>query len=175
MKSKLKLINPECIPYKAHKWDAGWDLKSNNETFTIKPGEKVKVHTGIQVGITPRFMGIVVPRSGLGSKFRVTLANVIGVIDSGYTGEIIVNLVNDGKEPKEIKKYDRFCQLIIVPVDTTGFRVVDELGDTERGDGGFGSTENKLSEAEKAGLNSLYLAEMEIEEILDWMEENEEN
>lgn len=168
IRTKIAIDSEECMPYRAHKWDAGWDLKSNNSDFVIKPGEKVKVHTGVRIGIAPRYMGLVVPRSGLGSKFRITLANVVGVIDCGYTGEIIVNLVNDGDEEKTINRYDRFCQLIIVPIEVSSFMVVDELAGSDRGDGGFGST--GMTELEKSGSDSLYRAELELDEILEWTE-----
>jgi len=90
--------------------------------------------------IPVRYIGMIVPRSGLGSKYRIGLANTVGVIDSDYRGELIVNLVNNGEEPLEIKQYDRFCQLIIVPVRIDTFRVVDNLQGTDRGDKGFGSS-----------------------------------
>ena len=162
---KVAIDNEMCEPHKKHKWDAGWDLKSNNKDFTIKPGAKIKVHTGVKIAIPPRFMGLVVPRSGLGSKFRIGLANTIGVIDSDYRGEIMVNLVNDGNKDLEIKQFDRFCQLVIVPINVDSLRIVDNLPDTTRGEGGFGST----------GLNTdndKFRDELEIEEILEWTEEN---
>ena len=172
---KIAVDNEECTPHKTHKWDAGWDLKSNNQDFTIKPGAKIKVHTVVKIAIPPRNMGLIFPRSGLGSKFRVGLANTIGVIDSDYRGELMVNLVNDGKEAVEIKQFDRFCQLVIVPINLDNLRVVDTLDDTARGEGGFGSTgvKNELPNFPEGTFENLIEAEAEeLEEILEWTEEN---
>lgn len=137
---RIKIDNENCMPIKAHKWDAGWDLKSNNSDFTLKAGAKVKVHTGVAMDIPARNVGLVVPRSGMGTKFRVTLANDVGVIDSGYTGEIMCWLVNDGLQDVEIKRFDRICQIMILPVAMETLRPVDQLRNTDRGDNGFGST-----------------------------------
>lgn len=130
-----------CAPYKKHRFDAGWDLRSNNETFTLFPEAKVIVDTGIKLGIPRKFVGLIMPRSGLGSKFRIGLANTVGVIDADYRGEVKVVLVNDGREEVLIEKYDRICQLIIVPVELQSMRKVGLLDNTDRGDGGFGSTD----------------------------------
>lgn len=137
---KITLDDPQCEPFKEHRWDAGVDLRSNNEDFELAPGEQIKVHTGIRAEIPPRYAGIVIPRSGMGSKFRLQLANTVGCIDSPYRGEIMVNLYNNGEETIYINKYDRFCQLLIVPVLIATYRVVSQLSNTGRGDGGFGST-----------------------------------
>lgn len=137
---RITLDSKSCMPYKKHRWDAGFDLRSNNEDFIISPSEKVKVYTGVKAQIPARHMGMIVPRSGLGSKYEVGLANTVGVIDSEYRGEIIVNLVNKGTEDLEINKFDRFCQLIIVPVYITELREVSHLSGTSREDGGFGSS-----------------------------------
>ena len=137
---KISLIDPKCEPYKAHKMDAGYDLRSNNENFKLLPGAKIKVHTGVKVAIPPRHAGMIFPRSGLGTKFDVRLANTVGIIDAEYRGEIVVWLVNNGNTEIEIKKYDRFCQLIIVNILIDNLRIVDELDKTTRGEGGFGHT-----------------------------------
>ena len=169
-----------CEPHKTHKWDAGWDLKSNNKDFTLKPHAKVKVHTGVRIAIPPRFMGVIVPRSGLGSKFRMGLANTIGVIDSDYRGEIMVNLVNDGNQGLEIKQFDRFCQLVIVPINVDSLRVVDDLPDTARAEGGFGSTgidSNPCADivTRTDGMLKGTEDEQELEEILEWTEAQDDN
>ena len=137
---RVTLDSPECMPFKEHRWDAGFDLRSNNEDFIIKPYEKVKVYTGCKIQIPVRHMGLITPRSGLGSKYRLGLANTVGVIDSEYRGEIIVNIVNDGAEDLEIKKYSRFAQLVIVPIYNTELRSVSQLTGTAREDKGFGSS-----------------------------------
>ena len=130
----------ECTPYKKHRYDAGWDLRSNNETFTLKPGAKVLVDTGIKLGIPRGYIGMITPRSGLGTKYEVGLANTVGIIDSDYRGEVKVFLVNKGHMELEVKKYDRICQLLIIPVLLQSMRKVGFLEDTGRGDAGFGST-----------------------------------
>ena len=140
MAIRIKLDSEKCEPYKGHKWDGGWDLRSNNPDLTIEPGQKIKIYTGVRMEIPVRHVGMVVPRSGLGSKYEISLANTVGIIDSEYRGEIIVNLVNKGSEPLEIKQFDRFCQLLIVPVRIDTLRVVERLQGTERGDSGFGSS-----------------------------------
>lgn len=137
---KIKLTDPNCLPEKKHRWDAGWDLKSANETFTIKVGETVKVHTGAHFEIPPRFFGMVVARSGLGCKHGITLANDVGIIDSEYRGEVMAFLTNNGSEDVEIKQYDRFAQIIMIPINTNKLWLVDHLSETERAEGGYGST-----------------------------------
>jgi dUTP pyrophosphatase len=132
--------NDECEPYKKHRYDAGWDLRSANEDFILKVDAKVEINTGIKVAIPRGYVGLIVPRSGMGTKYRVTLANSIGVIDSDYRGEVKVFLVNDGYTEIEIKQYDRICQLLVVPVVLQSMRRVGFLGTTTRGDGGFGHT-----------------------------------
>lgn len=129
-----------CVPYKKHRYDAGWDLKSAKDTFTLKAGAKIEVPTGIKTDIPRGHVGLIVPRSGLGCKSRVTLANSVGVIDSDYRGEIKVFLVNDGHMDIEIKKYDRICQLLIMPVIVQSLRRVSYIQGTDRGENGFGST-----------------------------------
>lgn len=173
---RIAIDSKECMPTKTHKWDAGWDIKSNNETFTLHPGDKVKVHTGVSIEIPVRHMGLIVPRSGLGSKYRVGLANTAGVIDSEYRGEITVSLVNDGDEDLVITQYDRFCQLIVVPVNMNQLRVVDRLTDTSRGAGGYGSTglsdiENPCADILSRGDFKGTEEEMLDEELLEWTEE----
>ena len=127
-----------CAPYRKHRYDAGWDLRSNNEDFTLKPGAKVEIDTGIKVAIPPQHVGIIAPRSGMGVKYRIGLANTIGIIDSDYRGEVKVFLVNDGHVDVEIKRYDRICQLMVIPVVLQSMRKVGTLGETARGENGFG-------------------------------------
>lgn len=140
MAVKIVLDNESCLPYRKHTYDAGFDLRSKEETFTLKPGDKKAVGTGVRIAIPKKYVGIVVPRSGLGTKFEVSLANTVGVIDHGYTGEIIVFLKNRGEDPVEIQQYDRFCQIIILPIYVTNLLVVPSLPATVRGDSGFGNS-----------------------------------
>jgi len=140
MAIRISLENPDCEPYKNNRWDGGWDLRSNNPDITIEPGQKIKLYTGVKMEIPIRHVGMIVPRSGLGSKYEIMLANTVGIIDSDYRGEIIVNLVNRGDKPLEIKQFDRFCQISIIPVRIDTFRIVNQLQGTERGESGFGSS-----------------------------------
>ena len=130
----------ELIPYKKHQTDAGWDLKSKLPDFTLHPGGQIKIPTGIRIAIPRSFAGMIFPRSGLGTKYRVRLANTVGIIDSDYRGEIIVFLTNEGKTELKIYQYDRFCQLLIVPVVTGNLIKKETLPSTIRGEGGFGHT-----------------------------------
>lgn len=138
-KIKVKLLNKKCEPAKTHRWDAGWDLKATERTV-IPEGKVVKVHTGVIIEIPARHCGLVVPRSSFGTKYRVTLANDVGVIDSEYRGELLVFLSNDGTTPVVIDQYERFAQLLIVPINSSELWIVDKLSETDRGSGGFGST-----------------------------------
>jgi dUTP pyrophosphatase len=139
---KVKLVDNTCKPERTHKWDAGWDLKAF-ESVVIPPQEARKVRTGVNIEIPPHYCGMVVPRSSLGTKHRVTLANDIGVIDTEYRGEIFVFLSNDSDIEYEVKKGDRFAQLVVVAINNSDLWIVDRLSNTSRGEGGFGSTTEK--------------------------------
>jgi dUTP pyrophosphatase len=104
-------------------------------------GEIVLVPTGIAVQIPRRdYAGLVFARSGLASRHGVALANGVGVIDSDYTGEIMVTLINNGTGPYIVRPGDRIAQLVLVPVGIARVNLVEDLQNTSRGDGGFGST-----------------------------------
>lgn len=137
---KVSLDDPNCKPVKSNTTDAGWDLRSNNDDFTLFKGAKVKINTGVRVAIPKGQCGIILPRSGMGTKYRVGLANTAGVIDSLYRGEIIVYLINDGNEDIKIHKYDRFCQILFIPVNISNISIVSELPNSKRGENGFGSS-----------------------------------
>lgn len=106
----------------------------------IAPGERRVIPTGIAVAIPPGYAGLVAPRSGLAARSGIGIVNAPGVVDSGYRGEISVILINLGSEPVAIGRGDRIAQLLVVPVATPEFEVVEGLGETDRGVGGFGST-----------------------------------
>jgi len=129
-----------CYPEKAHSTDAGFDLRSKMQDFTLEPGAKRMVGSGVRLDIPSGFVGIIAPRSGLGSKFEVVLANTVGVIDAHYTGEIKLAMTNKGKVPVDIAQFDRIAQLLILPVPETQFSVVSALKDSARGEKGHGST-----------------------------------
>ena len=128
---------------------AGYDLHAcisnslGTNNITIYPGETIKIGTGIAVEIPDGFFGGVYARSGLASKKGLAPANKVGVIDSDYRGELIVALHNHGDSPQVVSHGDRIAQLIIQPYAQVIFEEVEALGDTERGIGGFGSTDAK--------------------------------
>lgn len=137
---RFKRVNPDAkVPEYATPGSAGVDLCSM-ETVTIMPHETVMVGTGIAVELPDGFFGDCRPRSGLASKRGITLANAPGTIDSDYRGEIKLPLHNEGNVPQAVEKGERCAQMIIGQHATATFREVDELSDTSRGEGGFGST-----------------------------------
>lgn len=126
------------VPMYEHDGDAGLDLRAV-EDYTIAPGESAMVRTGLHVEIPRWHVGLVFPRSGLGSK-GITLRNAVGVVDSGYRGEVLAALWNTTDKPFEVHKGDRVCQLVVMPYCPCSVDEVDALSDSERGDGGYGST-----------------------------------
>jgi dUTP pyrophosphatase len=106
----------------------------------VAPGEKTLVHTGVAMAIPEGYVGLVYARSGLATKRDLAPANMVGVIDADYRGEIMVCLRNYGKELQRIEKGERVAQLVIAPVTQAIFTPSDSLPDTQRGEGGFGST-----------------------------------
>lgn len=136
---KIKLLDTKCLPTKTHTWDAGYDLKARKET-SVFPQDTEFILTGVCVEIPVGYVGLLFPRSSI-SKTPLRMANSVGVIDSGFTGEIKVPLYNTSEvEIRDIDKYERIAQLVIVPLADVSLEIVDELEDTERGTGGFGST-----------------------------------
>ena len=141
---KIKLTRGMSAPEYASETAAAVDLRAaleENEVITLLPGERARIPTGVAIAPeTPDVVAVVAGRSGHGLKNGVTMANSIGVIDSDYRGEISVVLINHGSEPFEIHRGDRIAQMMFLPVLTAAFLPVDELDETERGTGGFGST-----------------------------------
>ena len=128
------------LPKAQHPGDAGLDLRAA-EGVTVKPGERAMVPTGVAVAIPDGHAGLVLPRSGLASKKGLTLANAPGLIDAGYRGEVVCAVVNlDPHEPVEISAGDRIAQLVIVALPEVAPAFVEELPESHRGAGGFGST-----------------------------------
>lgn len=127
-------------PSYARTGDAGIDLYSRID-LSLVPLSRATVPTGIAVSIPYGYAGFVQPRSGLAAKHGIGIINSPGLIDSGYRGEICVILINtDREESYQIKKGDRISQLVIKKVEHVDIKIVNELDDTERGSGGFGST-----------------------------------
>jgi dUTP pyrophosphatase len=133
------IIAPE-LPAYAHPGDAGADLIAA-EAVHLEPGERALVSTGVRIALPEGHAAFVVPRSGLAAKHGITIVNSPGTIDAGYRGEIKVALLNtDAREAYDIAIGDRVAQLIVMPVPRARFIPVDELPDSLRGHGGFGST-----------------------------------
>lgn len=136
---KIKVLDKNCIPRKAHSIDAGFDVKARNE-FVIPPKETVMIPTGVCVEIPVGMVGLLFPRSSI-SKTPLRMCNSVGVIDSGFTGEIKVPLQNTHHNLMiHINQYDKIAQLVVVPLADVSIEIVDELEESERGNGGFGST-----------------------------------
>ncbi len=136
-----KLKENAFIPTREHNGDAGYDLYAClDKPIIIKPGTTEKIPTGISIEIPDGYFGAIFARSGLATKHGLRPANCVGVCDAPYRGEYIVALHNDGCNELTITHGDRIAQLIVVPFMNIEFCEVQELSDTERGCGGFGST-----------------------------------
>jgi len=139
MKLKMVVEDGVKVPSYAHIHDAGMDLAVKEEV-NLYPYNTYMVGTGVRVSIPEGYFGMVVMRSGFASKNNVVLANGSGIIDAGYVGEIKLPLYVDCKKIVHIPKGERVAQLIIFEIPQIEIEVVDELDDTDRGDGGFGSS-----------------------------------
>ena len=128
------------LPTKAYRGDAGMDL-SAAERVELGPGERALVATGLAVAIPDGYAGYVQPRSGLATRHGISIVNTPGLVDAGYRGELLVNLLNtDTAEPFIVEPGMRIAQLVILPVPEVEIVEVDELPATERGVRGFGSS-----------------------------------
>ncbi len=132
---RVKLRNGY-MPTRAHADDAGLDLYSP-ETVTIPPRSAVTIDTGVCIELPKNTVGMVKSKSGLNVKHGIQSE---GVIDVGYTGSIRVKLYNHSGQGYQVNRGDKISQLVILPILTPDIELVDELGETERGSGGFGST-----------------------------------
>lgn len=140
---EIKIISDTAtIPTKAHPDDACYDIYADteNEPVVIYPQSKAVIHTGFQTKIPRGYFAAIFPRSGLACKYNVRLANSVAVIDSNYRGEWYIVLYNDSDEERVIHHGDRIAQFCLVPVIDFKFYQADELDDTDRGEGGFGSS-----------------------------------
>lgn len=140
MKINYKYVGELEPPKRQTEGAAGIDLFNNAEDITLYAKSSRVFETGTFVEIPEGYVGLVFVRSSMGFKRDVTLSNSVGVIDSDYRGEIKVKLYNHSCECYEIKRGERIAQLVIVPCFTGDYNLVDELSDTKRGEGGFGST-----------------------------------
>jgi dUTP diphosphatase len=140
----LRLDNGKDLPLPAYATagSAGLDLRAA-DAFTLKPGERALVPTGIAIALPQGFEAQVRPRSGLAVKHGVTVLNAPGTIDADYRGEIKVPMINHGSDDFVIARGDRIAQMVIAPVTIAALTEVDRLEETERGSGGFGSSGQK--------------------------------
>lgn len=140
---KVKIVNQSAypVPSYATELSAGMDLKANiTEPVTLDSLERAMIPTGLFIELPDGYEAQVRPRSGLAAKFGVTVANAPGTIDADYRGEVKVILVNLSKEKFVINPGERIAQMVIAKYEKIEWEEVSELGETERGTGGFGST-----------------------------------
>lgn len=145
MQMRVKKLNPKAkIPTYGTNQSAGADLYvCLEEPVTIGPGDTAFLSTGIAIAVPEGYAGLVFARSGLGCKRGLAPANKVGVIDSDYRGEVRVALHNHSGQSQTIEDGERIAQLVVVPVLAPELVETEELDDTERGAGGFGSTGRK--------------------------------
>jgi dUTP pyrophosphatase len=138
---QIKRLRPDAVvPERAYAGDAGLDL-SACERVELAPGRRALVPTGLAVAIPEGHAGFVQPRSGLAARHGITIVNTPGLVDSGYRGELKVILLNtDAAEPFVVEPGMRIAQLVVLPVPALELVEVDELGGSERGARGFGSS-----------------------------------
>ncbi|QKN84703.1 dUTPase [Vibrio phage River4] len=145
-KIRIVLLNEAAKPQCMKDGDAGIDLRMNIETaqgYTpLLRGESIMFGTGVKVAIPKGWVGLIMPRSGLGFKYEIRLANTTGVIDSNYRGEIMVKMRNCGEEDVMLEDFERVCQMVVVPhyLVHENLEFVDELDETNRGESGFGDS-----------------------------------
>jgi dUTP pyrophosphatase len=141
----LRLAHAHDLPLPAYQTAgaAGFDLIAAvpaAEPVEIAPGARAMIPTGLVLAIPPGYEGQVRPRSGLAARHGVTVLNSPGTVDSDYRGEVKVILVNLGDATFRVERGERIAQMVVAPVIQVGFAVVETLGETDRGAGGFGST-----------------------------------
>ena len=139
---RIKKLNPNAaLPTYGSPEAAGADLYAClDECVSIPAGKTVFIPTGIAMEVPKGCAGLIYARSSMGAKRGLAPANKVGVIDSDYRGQVMVALHNHSQEEQIVQPGERIAQLLITPVFTPGFREVDDLTDTDRGNGGFGST-----------------------------------
>ncbi len=142
MDLKIKILKENAVkPEYATKGSAGMDLVAATDgAVTLKSGGRALISTGIAMQIPQGYAGFIFPRSGLAHKKGISMSNCVGVIDSDYTGEIMVSLHNIADHDYIVNTGDRVAQMVIMPIAMADIKIVEELDKTDRGDGGFGST-----------------------------------
>jgi dUTP pyrophosphatase len=141
MSLRIVRLDPRAtLPTRAHPGDAGLDLYAL-EAAVLEPGERASIATGIAIEIPAGQAGLVLPRSGLASRHGISVVNAPGLIDCGYRGELRVLLLNTDRRARfELASGDRIAQLVLVAIQTPVPAEVQQLGPSERGTGGFGSS-----------------------------------
>jgi len=147
---QVKILNPKIgnddkfpLPHRATDGSAGIDLRACiNEPITIKAGESQLIGTGLAIYIQdPDYVGLIMPRSGLGHKHGIVLGNLTGVIDADYQGELMVSIWNRSQTDYVLQPGEKMAQYLVVPIARPTFEIVAEFSDISvRGEGGFGST-----------------------------------
>jgi deoxyuridine 5''-triphosphate nucleotidohydrolase (dut) len=139
---QVSKIKPNAVvPARATQGSAGYDLSAClAEPLRLPGGERVLVPTGIAVALPENAVGLVFGRSGLATKHGISPSNAVGVIDSDYRGEIFVPLSNHSPKDYQIEPGERIAQLVVVPIETPEIALCEQLPETQRGEGGFGST-----------------------------------
>lgn len=143
---KVNIVNKSAFPAPAYatSFSAGMDLKANiTEPVLLEPLERAMIPTGLFIELPQGYEAQVRPRSGLAAKFGITVANAPGTIDADYRGEIKVILINLSKEKFVINPGERIAQMVVAKHETVEWEEVGTLGETQRGEGGFGSTGRK--------------------------------
>ena len=133
---KVKLDYGAFMPERAHAEDAGLDLRAR-ESMVVEPGKPVSFDTGVHLEIPQHCCGLLVSKSGLLTKYGITST---GLVDEGYTGSIVVTLINNSKKNYLVRHGDKISQIVFLPVCNFPLQVVEELEKTDRGENGFGST-----------------------------------
>ena len=145
-KVEVKIVNKStnALPHYSTEQSAGMDLRAwLKEPVTLQPMERTLISTGIYIELPPGYECQIRPRSGLALKRGLTVLNSPGTIDADYRGEVCVILANLSNEPQTIENGERVCQMVVAKHSTVQWQLVDALGDTERGAGGFGHTGTK--------------------------------
>lgn len=143
---KLKIVNKSNneLPYYATSGSAGMDIRANlpdlDIPLTLMPMEQKIIPTGLYIELPEGTFGMITPRSGLAAKYSISITNSPGVIDETFRGQIQIILINLGKEPFNVNHGDRIAQMLIMKYENVEIEVVEELSETERGEGGFGHT-----------------------------------
>jgi dUTP pyrophosphatase len=142
---ELKILDPRVgdsipLPHYATDGSAGLDMRACiDEPLTVAPGETVLIPTGLAIHVADASLAaMLLPRSGLGHKHGLVLGNLTGLIDSDYQGQVYISCWNRSTNSYEVQPTERIAQMVFIPVEQVQFKVVEEFGDSDRGEGGFG-------------------------------------